>query len=270
VDLERERVSLSLKKAQEDPWETLAKDKPAGSTIHGKVTKLVPFGAFVEIGSGVEGLVHISELAWEHIEFPEEVVSVGEEVDAKIIDIDLERRRISLSLKQLTGPGEGEYHEYGEESGKEPELVEAQEFEEKASESEAGEPAQPVARDEIVSEAADIAAEVEEVATATLESSPAAAGAVEPPAAPQEQTQQAAEPQRVEEPPQTQEPAQADAQPAELNAVAETEPEAAAPEERETAEPEEPEAEPDAATEPADNGSLESILADMKKKGQHE
>ena len=114
VDLERERVSLSLKKAQEDPWEKLAKEAPAGSTVHGKVTKLVPFGAFVEIAPGVEGLVHISELAWEHIEFPEEVVSVGEEVDAKIIDIDIDRRRISLSLKQLSSPGEGDYRDYEE------------------------------------------------------------------------------------------------------------------------------------------------------------
>ncbi len=171
VDLERERVSLSLKKAQEDPWETLAKDKPAGSTVHGKVTKLVPFGAFVEIASGVEGLVHISELAWEHIEFPEEIVSVGEEVDAKIIDIDLDRRRISLSLKQLSGPGEAEYHELGEEQRLEPELVEAEEFEEKITESTESDAAEYVVREEIASEAAGIAAEVEEVAAATLEAS---------------------------------------------------------------------------------------------------
>ena len=171
VDLERERVSLSLKKAQEDPWETLAKDKPAGSTVHGKVTKLVPFGAFIEIASGVEGLVHISELAWEHIEFPEEVVSVGEEVDAKIIDIDLDRRRISLSLKQLSGPGEAEYHELGEEQRMEPELVEAEEFEEKITESTGSDAAESVVREEIASEAAGIAAEVEEVAAATLEAS---------------------------------------------------------------------------------------------------
>src|SRR5450756_1033558 len=91
-----------MKKAQEDPWEKLSKDSPAGSTVQGKVTKLVPFGAFVELAPGVEGLVHISELAWEHIEFPEEVVSVDDEVEAKIIDIDLDRRRISLSIKPVS------------------------------------------------------------------------------------------------------------------------------------------------------------------------
>ena len=163
VDLERERVSLSLKKAQEDPWEKLAKEKPAGSTVHGKVTKLVPFGAFVEIAPGVEGLVHISELAWEHIEFPEEVVSVGEEVDAKIIDIDLDRRRISLSLKQLSAPGEVEYR-YEDEAAGEPELVDAEEFEESISEAADTEPAEPpVAMADIASEAAEIAAAVENI-----------------------------------------------------------------------------------------------------------
>ncbi|MHB8895587.1 MAG: 30S ribosomal protein S1, partial [Candidatus Geothermincolia bacterium] len=162
VDLERERVSLSLKKAQEDPWEKLAKERPAGSTVHGKVTKLVPFGAFVEIAPGVEGLVHISELAWEHIEFPEEVVSVGEEVDAKIIDIDLDRRRISLSLKQLSAPGDVDYR-YEDELEGEPELVDAVEYEESVAEAVEGEqPAEPaVSSAEIASEAAEIAAEVE-------------------------------------------------------------------------------------------------------------
>lgn len=132
VDLERERVSLSLKKAQDDPWEKLSKEQPAGSTVRGKVTKLVPFGAFVEIAPGVEGLVHISELAWEHVEFPEEIVSVSDEVDAKIIDIDLERRRISLSLKQLTAPNDHlqKEKEPAPVEEAEPELVEGEEFEE--------------------------------------------------------------------------------------------------------------------------------------------
>ncbi len=124
VDRTRERVSLSLKKTQEDPWAVLSRESPPGSTITGKVTKLVPFGAFVEIKPGIEGLVHISELAWERVEFPEEVVAVGDKVEAKIIDINLDRRRISLSLKQMTVPEEGE--EYPEEKEKEePELVAA-------------------------------------------------------------------------------------------------------------------------------------------------
>jgi small subunit ribosomal protein S1 len=163
VDLERERVSLSLKKAQEDPWEKLAKEQPAGSTVHGKVTKLVPFGAFVEIAPGVEGLVHISELAWEHIEFPEEVVSVGEEVDAKIIDIDLDRRRISLSLKQLSAPGEVEYA-YEEDSAGEPELLDAEDYDQSLAETAEGAVApEPAPMADIASEAAEIAAEVEDI-----------------------------------------------------------------------------------------------------------
>ncbi len=130
VDLERERVSLSLKKAQEDPWETLSRQNPAGSTVSGKVTKIVPFGAFVEIAPGVEGLVHISELAWNHIEIPEEVISVGDVVDAKIIEIDLGRRRISLSVKQLSAPGDVEYSYEDFDDGK-PEMVDAVELEQR-------------------------------------------------------------------------------------------------------------------------------------------
>ena len=100
VDLDRERVSLSLKATQEDPWQVFARTHAIGQIAPGKVTKLVPFGAFVRVADGIEGLVHISELSGKHVELAEQVVSVGEEVFVKIIDIDLERRRISLSLKQ--------------------------------------------------------------------------------------------------------------------------------------------------------------------------
>jgi small subunit ribosomal protein S1 len=100
VDLDRERVSLSLKSTQEDPWQQFARMHQIGQIVPGKVTKLVPFGAFVRVDDGIEGLVHISELAERHVEIPEQVVQVGNDVMVKIIDIDLERRRISLSLKQ--------------------------------------------------------------------------------------------------------------------------------------------------------------------------
>ena len=100
VDMDRERVSLSLKATQEDPWQTFARTHAIGQVVPGKVTKLVPFGAFVRVEDGIEGLVHISELAQRHVEVPEQVVKVGEEVFVKVIDIDLDRRRISLSLKQ--------------------------------------------------------------------------------------------------------------------------------------------------------------------------
>ncbi|WP_370619337.1 30S ribosomal protein S1 [Mumia sp. Pv 4-285] len=97
VDMDRERVSLSLKATQEDPWQHFARTHQIGQIVPGKVTKLVPFGAFVRVEEGIEGLVHISELAERHVEIPEQV---GDAVMVKIIDIDLERRRISLSLKQ--------------------------------------------------------------------------------------------------------------------------------------------------------------------------
>ncbi len=100
VDMDRERVSLSLKATQEDPWQTFARTHAIGQIVPGKVTKLVPFGSFVRVEEGIEGLVHVSELAERHVEIPEQVVAVNDDVMVKIIDIDLERRRISLSLKQ--------------------------------------------------------------------------------------------------------------------------------------------------------------------------
>ncbi|HMT32428.1 MAG TPA: S1 RNA-binding domain-containing protein, partial [Dermatophilaceae bacterium] len=90
----------SLKATQEDPWQHFARTHAIGQVVPGKVTKLVPFGAFVRVDDGIEGLVHISELAERHVELPEQVATVGDDIFVKVIDIDLERRRISLSLKQ--------------------------------------------------------------------------------------------------------------------------------------------------------------------------
>jgi small subunit ribosomal protein S1 len=105
VDMERERVSLSLKATQEDPWQQFARTHQIGQVVPGRVTKLVPFGSFVRVEEGIEGLVHISELAERHVEIPEQIVQVGDEIFVKIIDIDLDRRRISLSLKQANETG---------------------------------------------------------------------------------------------------------------------------------------------------------------------
>jgi len=99
VDLGRERISLGLKQTTEDPWKQLAKSFPIESIIEGRITKLVPFGAFVELGNGIEGLVHISEMAKGHVETPEQVTTVGSQVHVKVMDIDEERRRISLSMR---------------------------------------------------------------------------------------------------------------------------------------------------------------------------
>jgi small subunit ribosomal protein S1 len=101
VDLDRERVSLSLKATQEDPWKEFERKYRAGEVISGQVTKLVPFGAFVRVAQGIEGLVHISELSDSHVESPEHVVNVGDQVQVKVIDVDVPRRRISLSMRQV-------------------------------------------------------------------------------------------------------------------------------------------------------------------------
>lgn len=100
VDLNRERISLGLKQTTEDPWRALVKNYPINSILEGKVTKLVSFGSFVELGDSIEGLVHISEMAPKHIIAPAQVVHVGDTVHVKVIDIDPDRRRVSLSMKQ--------------------------------------------------------------------------------------------------------------------------------------------------------------------------
>ena len=106
VDFDRERISLSLKATQQDPWQEFASSHEIGQLVYGRVTKLVPFGAFVQVGEGIEGLVHISEMSAHHVDSPEQVVTPGEELWVKIIDLDLARRRISISIKQAAEGGE--------------------------------------------------------------------------------------------------------------------------------------------------------------------
>ena len=121
VDKERERISLSLKACLEDPWELLSREVRIGEILKGKVTKLVPFGAFVQVRPGIEGLIHISELSRRHVEKPEEVLEVNQEIDVRVIDIDIDRRRISLSLRQaMSGIEEEEEAGETEEVGVEP------------------------------------------------------------------------------------------------------------------------------------------------------
>jgi small subunit ribosomal protein S1 len=101
IDRERQRISLGLKQTQSDPWQQVLDSYGEGDVVEGRVTKVVTFGAFVEILPGVEGLVHISELASHHVENPREVVSQGDPVNVLILEIDGERRRLSLSLKRV-------------------------------------------------------------------------------------------------------------------------------------------------------------------------
>jgi small subunit ribosomal protein S1 len=101
VDRDRQRISLGLKQTQTDPWQRVIDETQQGDVVSGRITKVVTFGAFAEIVSGVEGLIHISELAEHHVENPREVVQQGEEVKVKIIEIDPDRRRLSLSLRRV-------------------------------------------------------------------------------------------------------------------------------------------------------------------------
>ena len=103
IDRDRQRISLGLKQTQEDPWQRIVNTYNIGDELEGTVTKVVTFGAFVEILDGVEGLVHISELAAHHVENPREIVQPGDELRVKILEIDSERRRLSLSAKRVEG-----------------------------------------------------------------------------------------------------------------------------------------------------------------------
>ena len=103
IDRDRQRISLGLKQTQADPWQRVVDTYRIGDDLEGKVTKVVTFGAFVEILDGVEGLVHISELAAHHVENPREIVAPGDEIKVKILEIDSDRRRLSLSVKRVEG-----------------------------------------------------------------------------------------------------------------------------------------------------------------------
>ncbi|MGH3047243.1 MAG: 30S ribosomal protein S1, partial [Gaiellaceae bacterium] len=152
IDRERQRISLGLKQTQSDPWQEVIDAYDQGDVVEGRVTKVVTFGAFVEILPGVEGLVHISELAEHHVENPREIVSQGETVQAKIIEMDAERRRLSLSLKRVED-GESVRGPIGEAA---PALGLSEEVF-----------TEPAAQQEVPAEEADASMEADEVAPET-------------------------------------------------------------------------------------------------------
>ncbi len=239
IDRDRQRISLGLKQTQEDPWQRIVDTYNVGDELEGKVTKVVTFGAFVEILDGVEGLVHISELAPHHVESPREIVHPGDEIRVKILEIDSERRRLSLSAKRvedqiLPVPRSGAAVEApAEVEGDEPAAeadAPAVEMDESAV-LEADEPAAVVEVDERgAEEGPQAAAAVEEQPQAAVEPDEQAAGE-EPQAAatPEEEPQAAAavESESVETDPAEAQPAEAEAVASEGPAVAE-EPAAAA------------------------------------------
>jgi small subunit ribosomal protein S1 len=118
IDVENERFSLGVKQANPDPWTTLAERHPVGSRLKGKVTKVTDFGAFVELEPGIEGLVHVSEMKDERVDNPRDVVKEGDDVDVKVIDMDLQERKVALSIKALNRDGgEDDYREYLRKQG---------------------------------------------------------------------------------------------------------------------------------------------------------
>ena len=216
IDRERQRISLGLKQTQKDPWQQVFENRQVNEIVHGRVTKLVSFGAFVEIEEGVEGLIHISELAQHHVEDPSEIVRPGQEVNVKIIEIDPERRRLSLSLKRL----EAEYriHEdaMGEgEEGEEYEEVEGAEGADEAAEEAAGyadeaaaEEGEAVEKAAIEAAAEEPAQEAAEEPAAEAEATAAAEPATDAPVEVVEEAAPAEEP--VVEEPVVEEPAAAE------------------------------------------------------------
>ncbi|MFZ9668755.1 MAG: 30S ribosomal protein S1 [Solirubrobacterales bacterium] len=189
IDNERQRISLGLKQTQDDPWERFISTFGPGNVLDGKVTKLVDFGAFVEVLDGVEGLVHISELADRHVENPREVVDVGETINVKILEIDEDRRRVSLSIKRIDEQnmpmkdlGAEIEAAAGEEGAPEAETPagEASEEAEVAAEEEAAEVTEDVEQAEEVVEAEDQVIADEEAAIEEVDPEPEADLAAEP------------------------------------------------------------------------------------------
>ena len=117
LDPETSRISLSLRQLGQDPWDHIEKRFPTGAIVEGEVTKIKKYGAFLQIGDGIEGLLHISELAWEHVERVEDRVQVGEKLRVRVLQADRTRRRISLSLKQVQEPEAARRAEEPESSG---------------------------------------------------------------------------------------------------------------------------------------------------------
>jgi small subunit ribosomal protein S1 len=215
IDRDRQRISLGLKQTQEDPWQRIVDTYNVGDELAGKVTKVVTFGAFVEILDGVEGLVHISELAPHHVESPREIVHPGDEIRVRILEIDSERRRLSLSAKRVEDqilpvnrPGEPA-------TGPSPTVEEPAAGDEAGAEGDEPTQAEPVAEGEGEGGGGEGAAQAPAAAAESQAQAPAAAPASEAPvSAPEDGAAQA----EVEEP-------QAAAQPA-AAAVQDDEPQA--------------------------------------------
>ena len=117
VNPEKGKISLSLKDLNADPWKTAETKYAVGNVVTGKVVRMVPFGAFVELEEGVDGLVHISQIAYKHVEKPEDELTIGQEIQAKVTELDLDAKKISLSIKEtLEKPNKAQKVEEAEEA----------------------------------------------------------------------------------------------------------------------------------------------------------
>ena len=195
VDRDRQRISLGLKQTQTDPWQRLMDECSQGDVVAGRITKVVTFGAFAEIVSGVEGLIHISELAEHHVENPREVVQQGQDVSVKIVEIDPERRRLSLSLRRVEPDEPVKHIEMGAPGpAAEPAVPDLGLSEEVFADTPA-EP-EPESEPEAPAEAeADVEGEPEAAAEAEAEPEAAAEADAEPEAAPEAEAQPEPEPE---------------------------------------------------------------------------
>jgi len=234
VDLSRERISLGLKQTTEDPWVSLVSSYPLGTIVDGKVTKTVPFGAFIELSDSIEGLVHISEMSLRHIDSPAQVVHVGDEVKVKVMEINPERRRISLSMKSAAEdlgidiPIDESYVPEEKPAKKKADVKDEEVAEEGVTDAAVEEtPEAATEVEEVVTEAAETAEEVAEEVEAAVEEIAAEAEAAEEVAAeeaPAEEAAAEAVEEAAEKPKKTTKTVKAKKEEAE----AEVEPEAAA------------------------------------------
>jgi len=200
VDRDRQRISLGLKQTQTDPWQRLMDECSQGDVVAGRITKVVTFGAFAEIVSGVEGLIHISELAEHHVENPREVVQQGQDVNVKIVEIDPERRRLSLSLRRVEPDEPVKHIDMGTPGpAAEPAVPELGLSEEVFADTPAEPEAEPEAEAEAVAEpeaeAPESEPEPEPAPEAAAEPEPEPEAAAEPEPEPEPEPEAAAEPE---------------------------------------------------------------------------
>jgi small subunit ribosomal protein S1 len=257
IDVDNERLSLGIKQLQPNPWEGIANSISVGENVTGRVVRLTDFGAFIELDNGVEGLLHVSEISRQHVKKPEDVLSINDEITAKVIKLDEENRRIGLSIKAYEEEiGEGEASDSAEEAEAAP------------TEAPGVESAEVEAKEEAVADTPETAAVEAESTVEPEESADAEAEASE--AEPEAEAPQAeAEPEAEAPQAETEPEAEAKVESPQAEAEPEAEPEAEAPQAEAPAEAE-PEAEPEAEASDDASGSEEEPEPETAEKDKQE